>query len=474
MPATTSICLGNSAALNPGNSSGTIYLWSTGATTPSITVNTAGNYSVMATNSCGSVTASTNVVINTIPVVVLPASITECSTTPVTLDAGNAGAAYLWSNGATSQMISVTTAGNYTVTVTNGNNCSVTSNPVSVSFVAPPVINLPAITTACANTSVVLNAGNAGSNYLWSTGATTQNISVTTSGNYTVSVSNSVCTTPVTTTTSVQFLPAINTPNITVARDSICSGQSITLSVNPVQSGINYAWSLTGNPTVLGTGNSITIPSVSQTTSYTVTASNSLSSCGVQAANQRITVVPQLATPTVSATNITGVSITFQWNAVPNATGYLISTDNGVTFRSPTNGATALSETINGLLPLQTVNFSVQAIGTFSCQPSVIASTNATTTNPIGNLIYVPNSFTPNNDGINDVFTVYGNTIQSVRLTIYNQLGQQLVVTTDRLRGWDGTHKGTKQPVGVYVYFVEAVLTDGTTQVKKGTFTLLR
>jgi len=87
---------------------------------------------------------------------------------------------------------------------------------------------------------------------------------------------------------------------------------------------------------------------------------------------------------------------------------------------------------------------------------------------------YVPNAFSPNGDGINDKFSVYGTTIDHGLLRIYNQWGQLLYQTTDIKDGWDGNYKGVPQPVGVYAYTVVAVMTDGSTQTAHGFLNLIR
>ena len=102
------------------------------------------------------------------------------------------------------------------------------------------------------------------------------------------------------------------------------------------------------------------------------------------------------------------------------------------------------------------------------------ASLSSKAENPIGNQIFIPNTFTPNNDGKNDILFVYGNTIAKMRLRVYNQWGQFLFESNNIQNGWDGTYKGEVQPNGVYVYQFEAELNDGTKTTKKGTITLLR
>ncbi|UAY50815.1 sugar-binding protein [Ferruginibacter albus] len=87
---------------------------------------------------------------------------------------------------------------------------------------------------------------------------------------------------------------------------------------------------------------------------------------------------------------------------------------------------------------------------------------------------WVPNSFTPNDDGMNDYFSVYGTTVKKGLLRIYNQWGQLIYETTDIKRGWDGKFKGVPQPVGVYAYVVFAEMYDGNSVTDKGFLNLIR
>ena len=93
---------------------------------------------------------------------------------------------------------------------------------------------------------------------------------------------------------------------------------------------------------------------------------------------------------------------------------------------------------------------------------------------PLSKDVFVPNVFSPNGDGKNDVLYVYGNYIDKVEMRIFNQWGEQIQVINSRTRGWDGTHRGKPQPVGVYVYVLKAVLANGRSVEMKGSITLLR
>jgi gliding motility-associated-like protein len=181
-----------------------------------------------------------------------------------------------------------------------------------------------------------------------------------------------------------------------------------------------------------------------------------------------VTVLPILSSPTVTVGTITPTSVQFNWAAVANASGYEVSI-NGGTYQSV---GTNLTYTASNLQPNQAVTIIVRALGTLVCQQNTGTASATTLLPDLG--IFVPNTFTPNGDGKNDVFKVYGNLIQKVHIQIFNQWGQKIFETTDVAGGWDGTYNGQAQPVGVYIYVVSAVMTDGRTINKKGSINLIR
>lgn len=87
--------------------------------------------------------------------------------------------------------------------------------------------------------------------------------------------------------------------------------------------------------------------------------------------------------------------------------------------------------------------------------------------------IYIPNAFTPNNDGINDILFVLGNDecCKFEVLKIFNRWGEKVFETNDINIGWDGTHHGQLVDIGVFVYFLK---TDCSEEMKKGTITVLK
>jgi gliding motility-associated-like protein len=89
--------------------------------------------------------------------------------------------------------------------------------------------------------------------------------------------------------------------------------------------------------------------------------------------------------------------------------------------------------------------------------------------------IWVPNAFTPNGDGSNDVFRVLGNAgrMEHFGLSVYNRWGERIFHTNDRSTGWDGTYKGSKAQLGTYIYVLEYTI-GGKPILQKGSFHLIR
>jgi gliding motility-associated-like protein len=86
----------------------------------------------------------------------------------------------------------------------------------------------------------------------------------------------------------------------------------------------------------------------------------------------------------------------------------------------------------------------------------------------------VPNAFTPGRFGVNGIVKVVGFGIGVMDWRIYNRWGQVVFRTTDRKQGWDGTFKGTLQPMDVYTYTLDVEFTDGQKLRKTGDISLLR
>lgn len=239
----TTFCSGSSTTLSAG-AGYSAYLWSTGATTQGINVNTTGTFTVTVTNSSGctgSATAATTA--NANPTPSISGNTTFCQGSSTTLSAGSGYSAYLWSNGATTSSINVSTAGTFTVTVTNASGCT-GSTSATTTVNSNPTPSISGATSFCLGSSTTLSAGVGFSAYLWSNGATTSSINVSTAGIFTVTVTNaSGCTGSTSATTTVNPLPvATITPSGNI---STCNSSQLLNAGTGI--GFNFQWRLNSN-----------------------------------------------------------------------------------------------------------------------------------------------------------------------------------------------------------------------------------
>ncbi|WP_162903404.1 Ig-like domain-containing protein [Taibaiella koreensis] len=193
---TVQACAGSTLTLT-GSGTGS-YQWLNatgpigGAVNTTLVTGTAGNYRLVVTNitsGCADTTTAVAVTINPLPVVSLGRDTIFCSGNSLVLDAGNAGASFLWDNSATTQTRTVTNSGTYFVKVTNSSNC-LARDTIQVTVNPTPTVNLGIDTNLCEGISYVLQAGNTGASYLWNDNTTAQTKTVTASGSYSVKVTN--------------------------------------------------------------------------------------------------------------------------------------------------------------------------------------------------------------------------------------------------------------------------------------------
>lgn len=96
------------------------------------------------------------------------------------------------------------------------------------------------------------------------------------------------------------------------------------------------------------------------------------------------------------------------------------------------------------------------------------------TTEVVPNMsIFIPNSFTPNGDGLNDTFGIYGEAIREYQMQVFNRWGQKVFETNTVETRWDGTFEGVHVPEGTYVYQVSARGNQGNTLTRNGTVHLV-
>jgi trimeric autotransporter adhesin len=130
------------------------------------------------------------------------------------------------------------------------------------------------------------------------------------------------------------------------------------------------------------------------------------------------------------------------------------------------------THTIIGLNPSDSVDFIVKALGArVDCPDYLSQWVHPKAQN---DKVFIPNTFSPNNNGIDDNFAVYSTVMKTMHLAVFNQWGVKVFETNDPKGMWDGNFKGQPQAVGVYIYVVTGTLFDGTKVNQKGTFNLIR
>ncbi|OMP76402.1 gliding motility-associated C-terminal domain-containing protein [[Flexibacter] sp. ATCC 35208] len=361
-------------------------------------------------------------------------------------------------------------AGAYTVSIMDGNGC-VTQFDTTLSQNSPITIAAKARPAAiCAGASTTIYAVPTGGQivkYTWEPGAIGDSSTIITpvaSTQYTVTAEDAFgCIVKDSVEIKVNAQP--DAPVATAP--SVCPDSTATLLVtNPVDS-LTYNWypMISGGDN-LGSGESFTTPAIIGNTSYFVEAVNG--SCVSQRTQVTVTPFEKVDAPKIKADNTSGSTITFTWDPVPDATGYLVSV-NGGAYTDPSSGSTGTTHTITAQM-IDSVTLTVVALGALNCENNANSLTVKLKADPI----YVPNAFTPNGDGLNDIFKAEGNTIAALDMMVFNQWGELIFHTTTSGTGWDGTYNGKKQPTGVYMYTIRVIQNDKTIITKKGAINLLR
>ena len=411
---TTFKCIMPTVSLDSKITAADTYLWSTGATTQTINVNAAGTYSVTVTKAGCTYKDTISVILLPPPVVGLGSDVNYCNSINKVLDAGNSGSTYTWSTGAASQTISVNGPGTYWVNVDNG-NCMRTDT-VKINDKTLSINIGPDSAFKCVAPSMTLNAGTGGTSYSWNTGSTAQSININAAGSYWVTVSNGYCTTV--DSIKIQYLAP---PVVNLGSDTVFCDKSVVLPLNAANPGSSYAWS-TG-----ATTQSITVGSVG---TYYVNVNN-----GNCTRTDTINIF-EVKSPKLSDTTICrGASV--KLSAGPAGINYLWST--GQTSNSIT--ITPTSDTMIWVVAAK-----------YGCGLS--DSVDIKYKRSSADDFLAPNVFTPNGDGMNDLYVVSKNPISQYNIKIYDRWGLLMFESSDATAPWDGKHSGSACVVGTYYYIV--------------------
>jgi hypothetical protein len=361
-------CEGGSVQLNASSTNPSVtYLWNTGATTASIVADSSATYTVTVTTARGCTrTVSKTVTVNPLPAVpvITPSATSFCTGSNGVSLAASSGPNFSWSNGGNTATINVTFGGNYSVTVSDNNQCTASSTVISIEQNTPiaPVISATGSTTFCTGGTVdlVVNNPDNFSAFLWSDNSTQDTLTVTASGAYSVVTTdtNSCTATSNTITTSVS-----NAPTPTISANSavaFCSGDSVEITATAADT---YLWS-----------NNATTQSivVKASGTYSVTVTNADACDGVGASNNiSVTVTPTPVATFTSAPAGSSYEIAFT-NSSTNATSYLWNFGNGQTsilpapthtYASNGNFTVTLTATNGGCTDVSTGTVNIIGVG---------------------------------------------------------------------------------------------------------------
>jgi gliding motility-associated-like protein len=477
-------CIGIPAVSLTG-SGATTYTWSgsgLSSTTGAIVTATPSATSIYTVVGETSGCAATQTISLTVPPISTITAATANSvicigTTGTTLTATGANT-YTWSPGLMANdtvAVNPLTTTAYTVAGQTLAGCIMVPAVVTVSVL--PTIN-PVLTisspTVCLTKTVSISApAAAGLTYTWQptnsiSGANNTSSVVamppsTATVIYTVTISNGVCIG--TNTVQLQIKTPPNITNFTTLNnDTICTGGCVTFSATATGSQpIFYQWfyeSGIGTSSV-GIAPEACYPSAGSF-SVVATASNT---CGfdtlvktnfVNVFDLPVLIVDGDTTINIGETATVYASGGVSYNWSPNVNGNTIT-------------CVTCSNTV--VQPTLTTQYIVVASNSPYCKVqdtvTVIVDINC------GDF-FIPNVFSPNDDGLNDVINVHGRCISTFNLQIFNRWGEKVFETTTLENSWDGTFRGKKMDTGVFVYKADGVSIDGQSFKMKGNITLIR
>lgn len=509
-PSVTTTCSKPTTTLNISCSPETnvIYSWvapSTGSldsyTILNPTASGSGIFTVVVTNTISGC-VSTSVSQSTIEVVAdigIPSttlsassvSITCSDPTPsVTIASSTGNVIYSWSpvNGIVSgtentASPSFSLAGTYSAVVTNTNNgCATFINNNVVTAVLDntiPVVSLTGsvnnATINCSTSSVIATSSVTPDNnliYIWSS-ATSEGISgpsnqasatFTSSGNYTLAVTNTITGCASVVDASCIFTVFVDTISPVANFNFVtgCSQDSVKfIDQSSISAGNITDWTWT-----FGDGNNSLLQNpanmYSQVNSYAVSLSVRAENGCVSATNGTVSLIPPVLADFVPGGGeyLINQPISFT-NQSSGSTNYIWNFGDGTSTSStdPTHAFTSLGS----------YDVMLVASNSIGCMDSISFVVNV---NPAGYAI--PGGFTPNGDGVNDGFSVLGGPFSSYELRVYNAWGNEIFVTNSQSEKWDGSYRDAQQPAGTYIYIFNGKIVDGENLRLKGEVHIIR
>ncbi len=468
-------------------------------------------------NGCTGLPVNYTITVNPTPTVTVPANLAYCNGDPVPVGAFTstpAGGTFTWTNSNPSIGLAASGTGNAPAF----NAINATGAPIVATITVTPTVNgcagLPVNYTITVNPGAMANVGAnisacpgdvipssaftstpAGGTFTWSN--SNPSVGLATSG---------VGNTPVFTATNTTGSPITATVSV-IATASGCPGvaSSYTITVNPIVTGSTNASICQGDSLLIGG------VFVSAAGSYLDTLTSSFGCDSILTTNVTVNIVSVATTPIVICD---GDSILIEGNYYSSTTSFPFTytssfgCDSIVIYDITVAPLPSFNVTGGAFINLgESSNLAVLpgVVGTsyswtppdglscVFCQNPIatplvstwyyVTVTNSSNCSRVDSVyidvdpssnIYVPNIFSPNEDGNNDIYFVRGKGVKQFNLAIYNRWGQKVFESDDIQKGWDGTKDGTLMNQGVFVYKLYVILHNGDVFEQTGNITLVR
>jgi gliding motility-associated-like protein len=247
---------------------------------------------------------------------------------------------------------------------------------------------------------------------------------------------------------------------------SLCDSNPVEISAS---GGIAYLWT----PAIGLSSDTVANPTVTinQTTTYTVAITAIAADGDTCVISKNVTVfVPSGQLPALTATVdkdtiYAGESTTL--HAIPDQSNLFYNW----TPASWLNSAAIANPVAT---PLETITYQVVLSDSFECVRNADVKIVVIQLSCGESEVFIPNSFTPNNDGENDILFVRGNQIKELYFIVYNRWGEKVFETNNPKSGWDGIYKGVISEPGVFAYYARIICLNNDELIKQGNVTLLR
>ena len=458
---------GNATAIITGTNTPYSYTWSPAGGNSLVANNlTAGNYTISVTDGSGCMGTKTTTIVQPSALAITVSNTTICNgkqaTLTPTVSGGTAPYTYQWQpSGSVSPSITVTPTitTSYTLTVTDQNFCTAAPVIVTVNMLPPLLISVNGPFTVCSGSTISLLASASGGNgnyqYVWMPG----NIAgaqispiVNSTTQYTVVVSDGCTVLPAKAVTQVNVIPS-PTVNIGYTKLSGCPRLCSTFYDSTlIASGIisSWNWSFSNGQTSYSSSPIICFNTTgTYSGTLTVVTNNGCQSAPGVLSN--ITVYP------VPMADFTSTSFDGNMFDSPFVLTNTSTNANSIKWQTIQGNYTSNSITLNydteGIYPIKLI-----AINSYGCKDSI---TKSITVKPLFTF-YAPNTFTPNNDNINDVFFPQGEgwNESTFKLFIFDRWGEQIYSTNDVRKGWNGKAKNGSDMAQQDVYIWKVDLDD--------------